>query len=61
MLSVLDDPESDAANKSGVDGTDVAVAMVMESEPLVATLPAVSVCVAVMVCTPAESVETVTV
>jgi len=58
MLSVLDEPESDPAVRSGADGAAVDVLIVTERPPLAAlTFPAVSVAVAVIVCDPAVSVD----
>ena len=61
MLSVLEEPESDAAARSGVLGAVGArVSMVTERLDAAAlVLPAVSVAVAVMLCVPAASAEVV--
>jgi hypothetical protein len=63
MSSVLEDPKSDAVVKSGVPGAEGAeVSMVTESpEEATEVLPAVSLCVAVMLCTPSLRVPAVSV
>jgi hypothetical protein len=61
-LSVVDDPESDAAIKSGVDGAATGALMVIErAADAGLVLPAVSVAVTVMMCVPCARGELVTV
>src|SRR5882672_5475832 len=59
MLSLFEEPESEAALKSGVEGAAGAeVSMVTESAAeAVPTLPAASVAVAVMLCVPWLRIE----
>src|SRR5437868_4663131 len=60
MLSVLDDPVSEAAVMSGADGAAAAVSIVTASPAEAAlVLPAMSVCLAVRVWLPLDSVELV--
>jgi hypothetical protein len=61
MLSLEDEPVSDAVARSGTDGTAGAVVSIVTARPEEAALGllAASVAVAVMLCTPADSAEVV--
>jgi hypothetical protein len=61
MLSVLDVPESDAAARSGIDGTSVDAARIVTErlDEAKLTLPAASDAFAVMLCVATDSAEVV--
>jgi hypothetical protein len=61
MLSVLDDPESDAAARSGIEGTNADADKIVTErlDETKLTFPAVSDAFAVMLCVATDSAEVV--